>query len=131
MKKISASLLSYVAASHENQDDPGALKKVLFTSLDFPSYVKLQMINWAHIDKGKSFVPHYHQDMDEVFIIISGKVRIIVNDETDILEKGDAVLVSMGAVHRMENIGPEAIDYIVIGVSLGKGGKTIISSKNS
>lgn len=126
MKKVSARLLSYIAASHEDPDFPGAVKKVLFTSSDFPHKVKLQMINWAHIDKGKSFVAHYHEDMDEVFIIISGKVLIYVDDKTEILEKGDAVLVPMRSTHRMKNIGDSDVDYIVIGLSLDRDGKTVI-----
>jgi len=128
MKKISSKLLSYVAASHEDPDSPGAVKKVLFTSSDFRNKVKLQMINWARIGKGNSFVAHHHEDMDEVFVIISGKVMIYINDKTEILEKGDAVLVPMRSTHRMINIGASDVDYIVIGLSLGKDGKTIIDS---
>lgn len=125
MKKISIKNLPTIAASHEDSNDPGVLKKVLFTDQDIPTLGKIKMINWAILPKGKSFIPHYHEDMDEIFIIISGKVRIQINDESDLLEKGDSILIRMNAVHRMENIGKKDVHYIVIGISLNTGGKTV------
>jgi len=32
----------------------------------------------------------------------------------------------MGQVHEMKNIGDEEVEYIVIGISEGKGGKTVL-----
>lgn len=124
MKKISSKKLKYIAASHEDKNHPGSLKKVLFTQLDFNPEGRLQMLNWACIPKGRKFTTHYHDDMDEVFIIISGKAKIIVGEEEDILERGDAVVIPMKTVHQMKNLGNNNLEYIVIGVSQGKGGQT-------
>lgn len=125
MKKISTKTLDFIPASHEDQKDPGALKKVLFKTSDFSPKGKIQMINWVKLRRGKSFTPHYHEDMDEVFIIISGKVKMSIDSEEEILEKGDAVFAPMRSVHQMDNIGEEDACYIALGVSLGKGGKTV------
>lgn len=125
MKKISLKNISYIPASHEDKDDPGVLKKALFEKNDFPLGSKIEMINWATLLKGKSFKSHYHEDMDEVFIIISGKLKIEIDGEKDFLEKGDAVFIPMKKIHQMENIDKEDAHYIVVGVSLGKNGKTV------
>lgn len=125
MKKIVFRDLPFIPASHEDPKDPGALKKILFDKMDFSRNGKIQMVNWAILKKGKSFAPHYHEDMDEVFIIISGKVRMRVDKEEEMLGKGDAVLVPIRAIHQMKNIGEMDVNYLVIGISLGKGGKTV------
>ncbi len=125
MKIISARSLKFLPASHEKSEDPAVFKKILATSKDFLEGGKLQMINWARILKGKSFQPHFHQDMEEIFIILSGKVKIIIDNQEAMLKKGDMVLIPKQSVHKMENIGNTDADYLVIGISLQKRGKTI------
>lgn len=125
MKIIRFQKLKFIPASHENKKSPGVWKKVLFEKEDF---VKgpIPMINWAKLPVAKAFEPHYHQDMQEVFIIIKGRAKIKIEKEEAILKKGDAVMIPIAKVHTMENVGREAVEYLVIGISLNKGGKTII-----
>ena len=52
----------FVPASHEDSEVPGVLKKVLLRKDDFIDG-KVQMLNWALLPVGRSFSPHYHQDM--------------------------------------------------------------------
>lgn len=126
MKKVSFHDLKFVPASHEDFQDPGSLKKVLFRFSDLNSKTKVQMINWARILAGKSFREHYHEDMDEIFILLAGTVRITIGQETDTFSKGDAVFIPMKTKHTMENMSETDIDYIAIGLSLGKNGKTVL-----
>lgn len=126
MKKVSIYDIPTVAASHEDPKNPGSFKNLLFTQHDVTSGTHLQMINWATIPKGKSFRPHYHEDMDEIFIIFSGKVRIRIENEEDILEEGEGVCIPMKHVHEMTNIGNSTTKYLAIGFSLQKGGRTIL-----
>lgn len=84
------------------------------------------MVNWAKLPVNCSFKAHYHQDMDEIFIILNGKTKIKINEEEDSLETGDAVLTPMKHTHKMTNICPEDVLYIVIGISRGLNGKTIV-----
>jgi mannose-6-phosphate isomerase-like protein (cupin superfamily) len=83
------------------------------------------MINWAILKKGRRFEPHYHEDMDEVFIILSGKVEIKVGREINTLEKGEGIVVSMRSIHTMKNLSDEDVEYLAIGFTLGKNGKTV------
>jgi len=87
----------------------------------------LQMVNFAQMAVGASFRPHYHQDMDEIFLLLRGKARIRLEDEEAEIQKGEMVFLPTGRVHEMENIGDEEVEYIVIGISFGRGGKTIVS----
>lgn len=112
-------------ASHEDPKNPGALKIVLGDASLIHPDSHLQMINWAKLPPHKHFESHYHEDMDEIFIILSGKSVITVGGEQETLGKGDGVVVPMKNIHRMENTGDSDVLYIAIGFSKGKGGRTI------
>lgn len=116
--------LDFIPASHEDPKDPGALKKVLLKRDDLPEG-RIQMINWSKIPKGKTFKPHYHESMIEVFIIMSGKVKVNIDEEEEILEKGDMVIAMEKQVHTMTNVADEDVDYIAMGIATSEGGKTV------
>jgi mannose-6-phosphate isomerase-like protein (cupin superfamily) len=117
--------LPFVRASHEDPKFPGVLKKVLLRADDFV-VGKVQMVNWALLAPGRSFKRHYHEDMQEVFIIIRGDARITVGGREARIGPGDVVVIPVGDIHTMENIGEEAVEYIVVGISEEKGGKTVV-----
>lgn len=125
MRIIRGSEISFIPASHEDQENPGVLKRVLATRDDLLDG-RVQMINWASLPAGSSFRPHYHEDMEEVFIILGGRVQVTVGQEADILLPGDAIVISPRKVHEMKNITKTDLEYIVIGISLGQGGKTVV-----
>ncbi len=124
MKIVRFNNLNFIPASHEDPKNPGALKKVLLTRDDLPAG-RIQMMNWAKIPKGKTFAPHYHESMIEVFIVLSGKVRTKIDNEEAVLEKGDMVIAMEGQIHTFENISDQEVDYIAMGVVTSEGGKTV------
>ena len=125
MKIIRLNKLNYEPSSHEDPKSPGALKKVMLAKDDLVPG-RVQMINWAKIPARKSFAGHYHEDMEEIFIILSGKVKITVGKEKEVVERGDLVVVPASMVHIMENLTDDDVEYLAIGVSGQKGGKTVI-----
>ena len=125
MKIIRLKEFEFVPAGHEDPKSPGVLIKVILKKCDLLAG-RLQMINWARMAEGNSFRPHYHEDMEEIFILLKGKARIQIREEEAVLGKEEVVVVPVGQVHEMKNIGDEEVEYIVIGVSQGKGGKTVV-----
>ncbi len=125
MKIIRLQKLPKVPASHEDLKDPGVLKQVLLNRNDLEKG-RIQMINWSTLLPGKSFRNHYHEAMDEVFIILYGEVEITVGNEKATLGKGDAVVISKEETHRMTNLTDREVCYIAIGISRDPGGKTVI-----
>jgi len=117
--------INYIPASHERPDEPGVLKKVLVQAVDLVEG-RVQMINWALLPAGKSFQAHYHEDMQEIFILIQGRTRIDIEGESAELHTGDAVFVPVAAVHTMHNPDAEDAAYIAIGITQGRGGKTVV-----
>ena len=125
MRIVRSSEIEYVPASHEDPNQPGVLKRVLATKDDMLNG-RPQMINWARLPVGSSFRLHYHEDMEESFIVVRGTAEMRVDGEAHRLDAGDMLVVSPGEQHDMENVGDDDVEYVVIGVSLGKGGKTIV-----
>jgi mannose-6-phosphate isomerase-like protein (cupin superfamily) len=128
MKTILFDGVSYVPAGHEDPLTPGVWKKVLFQRDDL-RLGRMRMVNWARLPAGSTFTPHYHEDMQEIFIILSGTTRIRVGDEESTLRRGDAVLIDRYEIHQMWNEGSEDVEYLAIGIAAGEGGRTVLNSK--
>ena len=125
MDFISSEASGFIPASHEDPREPGVLKRVIATREQFqPGHV--QMLNWARLPAQASFRLHYHEDMQEVFVLLAGHVRMVVAEESMNMEPGDTVVVDPGEVHQMFNESDKDAEYLVFGISSGKNGKTIV-----
>lgn len=125
MKYIPSDNSSYVPASHEDPKNPGVLKRVIATAADLQAG-QVQMVNWAKLPAGHSFQKHYHEDMQEVFVLLQGSVVMTVGDDSVQMSAGDTVIVDVQEPHKMTNSGDTAAEYIVFGVASGEGGQTIV-----
>jgi mannose-6-phosphate isomerase-like protein (cupin superfamily) len=124
MKILRFATIAQVPASHEDPNDPGVLKKVLFRR-DELFAGRIQMVNWATLLPGKSFRLHYHEDMQEVFIMMTDGAVATVNGENISLSRGDALVVDVHESHEMENPTDNPIEYIVVGIAGEKMGKSV------
>jgi mannose-6-phosphate isomerase-like protein (cupin superfamily) len=59
------------------------------------------------IPPGASIGEHLHEADDEVYIVLSGKGRILEKGEWVDIATGDAILTGNGASHSVENTGSE------------------------
>ena len=125
MKIVRAADRPFIPASHENPLAPGVWKKILFEKGDFQAGA-VQMINWARLPPQSAFAAHYHQDMQEVFIMVEGTARMTVGEHQTEMGPGDAILVEAGEVHVMRNLGQADVEYVVVGIAGGRGGRTVV-----
>jgi mannose-6-phosphate isomerase-like protein (cupin superfamily) len=125
MRLIRSTDLPFLPAGHENPTSPGVWKKVLLQKGDLQAG-QVQMINWARMPAGKSFAPHYHEDMQEVFVIAQGTAEMTAGGHTALLGPGDAVLIDAREVHVMRNAGDVDVEYLAMGIAGGVGGKTVV-----
>lgn len=125
MRQILFADQEFVAAGHEDPKNPGVWKKVLFCR-DELQPGRIQMINWARLPSGNTFAPHYHEDMQEIFIVLSGLTRIQVDETQIALGPGDAVLIEPREIHQMWNDQSEDVDYLAIGIAAETDGKTVL-----
>jgi mannose-6-phosphate isomerase-like protein (cupin superfamily) len=117
----------YVPASHEDPLAPGVWKKILLGREDVQAG-RVQMVNWARLPVGQAFAPHYHEDLQEIFVIVSGQAEITAGTETAVLRRGDVVSIAPREVHQMRNCGDTDVEYVVLGIAAGVGGKTVVVS---
>ena len=109
---------------------PGVEKKVILTIDDVRIEGTIQMINWARIEVGKRIALHYHESMDEIFIVLSGKAEIEIDNESILIEATDTVYIPQKAKHEMKNIGTEPMEFLAIGIVKEAGGKTVVVDKS-
>ena len=125
MLVVRASEGEFVPASHEDPNKPGVLKRVIATREGLLDG-RVQMMNWVRLPVGSSFRAHYHEDMQEAFLIMSGKVMMRV-DQTEVeLDVGDTLIVDPREIHTMKNVCDQEVEYIVVGISLGQNGQTVV-----
>lgn len=125
MNYISSAASGFVPASHEDPQNPGVLKRVIATQRDFQAG-QVQMLNWARLPVGSSFQPHYHEDMQEVFLLLNGRVTMKCGEQMVSMHVGDTVIVNPMEIHQMENVGDVVAEYIVFGISAQTGGRTVV-----
>lgn len=129
MKVVRGSEIQFVPASHEDQSNPGVLKRVLATHADLVNG-QVMMVNWASLPEGSAFQNHYHEDMQEVFIMLGGPVVMTVDGDRTELMAGDAIIIDPREAHKMENASDGDVEYIVFGISLGEGGQTVVAEQD-
>ncbi len=125
MRVIRAKDQAFVPASHEDPRQPGVLKRVIATRDELLDG-RPQMVNWARLPAGSSFRAHYHEDMEEMFILVRGEAEMTVDGVPVRLAAGDSVAVSPREVHQMRALAQEDVEYIVLGISLGQNGRTVV-----
>jgi mannose-6-phosphate isomerase-like protein (cupin superfamily) len=63
---------------------------------------------------GCAVSPHHHNDLEEIYYVLSGRGLMTVGDETREVSAGDAVYVPRGLRHSLCNTGSESITLILV-----------------
>jgi mannose-6-phosphate isomerase-like protein (cupin superfamily) len=59
-------------------------------------------------------VVHYHEVCQQFFYILEGEVTIVIEDKKHILNAGDGMLISPGALHQIRNDSSNDAHFIAI-----------------
>lgn len=118
MKKINASSLLWVPATHEDSTDPGVLKKVIVTHDEVDPASELMMVNLCKVPVGKTHKAHSHRTMEEIFYFTAGEGEVRIEEEIESVRPGDRIIVPATSVHQVKNTGDVELEYIGIGIAL-------------
>ncbi|SRR6266567_7862021 len=82
--------------------------------------------NWSYMDHlvlpaGASDGRHRHPGIEEVYYVLNGDGEAIVNGETAVIHKGDAVPVLLNELHSFKNTGSQDLELMIIGIASQKG----------
>jgi mannose-6-phosphate isomerase-like protein (cupin superfamily) len=68
----------------------------------------------ATLKVGESTKPHTLRKSSEIYVILSGKGIMHINDEKHLLNQGDAVFIPAGSVQYIENAEEEDLKFLCI-----------------
>lgn len=73
------------------------------------SSIRNQSLAEARIAPGLTTTPHYHPRTEEIYFIIAGTGKMMVNDHYRQVGPGDAIAIPPGAIHQICNTGEEEL----------------------
>jgi mannose-6-phosphate isomerase-like protein (cupin superfamily) len=68
-------------------------------------------VTWVDVMPGKKQRTHHHPP-EQVFLIIAGKGRMHLGDETREVKEGDLVYIPTNLPHSIDNLGDGILSYI-------------------
>lgn len=71
-----------------------------------------QSLAEATVAPGGKTAAHYHRASEELYLVTSGRGRLLIGEEQHRLEAGDCAVIPPGEVHSLENTGPA--DLVVV-----------------
>ena len=58
--------------------------------------------------------PHFHSALNEVFMVLEGKMEFVINGEKKIIQKGELVDLPPSVVHTFNNVGSSTCKWVNI-----------------
>ena len=73
---------------------------------------KNQSLAEATVAVEKATTAHYHRTSEELYLVVEGLGRLVVDDEERDIAEGDCALIAPGSVHKLFNIGSRPLRVI-------------------
>jgi len=71
-----------------------------------------QSLAEATIAVEQSTTAHYHRTIEELYLVVEGLGRLVVDGEEREIAEGDCALIAPGATHKLYNIGGRPLRVI-------------------
>jgi mannose-6-phosphate isomerase-like protein (cupin superfamily) len=109
MKIISLASLPEEGVSH----NPEIKKRVILRRGDVPH---LTALTQSQLKPGQVARVHRHAGMFEVFLVLGGSGRMLIDDREHLLEAGTCVAVEPGEAHEITSTGADDLTLLYFGV---------------
>ena len=84
--------------------------------IEFGEVAHLTNFSKATFPPGEIAWAHSHDDMVEVFFVLSGEATMVVNDEPYALTQGSCIKIDCGESHELQNTGSTPLEVLYFGV---------------
>jgi len=109
MKLVSLNQIEKDSVDHA----PGIIRQVLLGEELLPGSVRL---SHAIIYPGQAVEAHRHENLCEVFYLLSGNGLLIVDGNETLIRQGNCFMVEAGEEHALLNNGGEAMCLLYFGL---------------
>ena len=92
--------------------NPAAKKRVWFRKGDLPPFTQIARVI---VPPGEVLTAHAHGDMHELFIILEGTARMVVDATPHDLSQGEAIALSPNESHELSNPSDDQLVFLVAG----------------
>ena len=92
--------------------NPAAKKRVWFRKGELPPFTQIARVI---VPPGEVLTAHAHTDMHELFIILEGTARMIVDGSSHNLSQGEAISLAPGELHELSNPSNDQLVFLVAG----------------
>jgi quercetin dioxygenase-like cupin family protein len=65
-------------------------------------------------EPGQEHAPHAHVGQDKMYIVLEGSGIVSIDDDTQLLSKGEVAFAPAGVLHSIRNPGPEPLVVMAI-----------------
>ena len=103
-------LIQTLDQSPKNRRGAGQTSHLLLAPAQFGS--RNLAITWVEGAPGSQQSLHAHPDSEQVYVIVAGRGRMIVDGEQQHVGTGTMVLIPPGAQHAIHNPGSEELVYV-------------------
>ena len=69
-------------------------------------------VGFQCVPVGNGMPEHFHESIEEVYVVIQGRLAVRSRGEEVVLDPLDCVLIPAGAPHSTENLGGEDVQFI-------------------
>ena len=92
--------------------NPAAKKRVWFRKGDLPPFTQIARVS---VPPGEVLSAHAHADMHELFIVLEGTARMVVDEAPHNLSEDDAIALAPGESHELSNRSHKQFVFLVVG----------------
>lgn len=94
------------------------------------SVVEKQSLAEALLQPGQSTDEHYHPETEEIYYILTGRGRMVIEDEERDVGPLDGIAIPPGSRHKMYNTGTEDLVFLCCCVPAYTHEDTVITEKD-
>jgi uncharacterized cupin superfamily protein len=82
---------------------------------DLAGAAKVRLNTWTLQPGDWSWGRHRHSEQEELYLVLSGRMRLEAERENVVIGPMEAVVVPAGAAHQIWNAGAEPLTYVAAG----------------
>ena len=77
-------------------------------------HTELQSLAEATLEPSQATERHYHRATEEIYFVLEGRGRVVLEGATETLEAGEAIVAPAGATHGIANDGTGRLTVLVV-----------------